>query len=149
MLLVPTRRQPDDVSCLPTCVLAVLEFLGREIEFADALRYCHTTAVGSDVDLAVQGLTAAGFDADLQQSGSLDDLSEWIAEGQPPIVALSLGDGWSHTVVVCDVTETSVTVMDPEVGRYVELSISAFIAAWVALSGETLIVAGRSGNSGP
>jgi ABC-type bacteriocin/lantibiotic exporter with double-glycine peptidase domain len=142
MLHVPIRRQPDDTSCLPSCVDAVLGFFGMDVEHAQVREWCHTTAVGSDVDLAIQGLNDAGVDAELRQCESLDELEELLSEGRPPIVALSEGGSWSHSVVVCGMDEATVTVMDPRFGSEIHIPRDDFLLAWSSLAGETLLVGG-------
>ena len=142
MLRVPARRQPDSVSCLPTCVEVVLDFLGYHTEASENRRWCYTTRVGSDVDLAIQGLDDAGVDAELLQCDSLERLRDLIAEGRPPIVLFPEGGSWSHSVVVCSVDDAQVTIMDPRAGDYVALSVSDFSASWLPHSGETLLVGG-------
>jgi ABC-type bacteriocin/lantibiotic exporter with double-glycine peptidase domain len=142
MLSVPASRQPDDVSCLPTCIQAVLAFLGREPDPGLVEDWCHLTPLGCDVDLAIQGLNDAGIDAELRQCESLGELEEMLSEGQPPVAILTEGDGWSHSVVVCALDSKSVTVMDPRLGAYTRIPRGAFLNAWSALGGETLLVGG-------
>jgi hypothetical protein len=71
-----------------------------EADPTDIRRWCCTTATGSNVDLAVQGLTEQGIDAELLQCHAIEELEALLAEGRPPIAVLTLGGGWSHTVVV-------------------------------------------------
>lgn len=150
MLNVPARRQPDETACLPTCVEAVIAFFGRSITTADVRRWCRTTAAGSDVDQAIQGLEDAGVDAELLQLSSRDDLIEMLDAGRPPIAILAEGPGWSHAVVVCDLDEHSVTFMDPRIGGYTRAPWDEFAAAWTRLSRETLLVGtARASHAGP
>lgn len=143
MLRVPHRRQVDSVSCLPACVEAVLAYLGRDVPTEVVRRWCRTSAAGCDNDLAVQGLSDAGIDAELLQCEELADIEECLDAGRPPIVMLAVGDGWCHAVVLCGVSEDRVTCMDPIVGEYVELAREDFLLAWVPLSCETLLIGRR------
>ena len=63
MLRVPRLRQPDDTSCLPTCVEAVLQFLGYDCSYSEVREWCHATPSGCDADLAIQGLHLAALKA--------------------------------------------------------------------------------------
>jgi ABC-type bacteriocin/lantibiotic exporter with double-glycine peptidase domain len=123
-------------------VASVLSFLGYDVDPSDIRRWCHTTIVGSDADLAVQGLVEQGIDADLLQCHSVEELEVLLAEGRPPIGALTLGGSRSHAVVVCDIQADAVVVMDPMVGDYVRVSREAFLLDWLPLSGEILLIGG-------
>src|SRR5688500_8588401 len=124
MLHVPKLRQPDDTSCLPTCIEAVLSYLGYDCSPSEVRDWCHATVSGCDSDLAVQGLRDAGLDAALNQC-SLADLGELIDAGYPPIILLNEAGDWYHAVVVCEITETQIVLMDPRTGDYQRLSHEA------------------------
>ena len=142
MLAVPLRKQEDETACLPTCVAAVLGFLGYEPPIDDVRYWCRTTERGSDVDLAIQGLNDAGVDAELLQCATLDELQPLLDEGRRPIVILSQGGGWSHSVVVCAIEPEAVVVMEPRTGGYLRIGREAFLGAWTPLAGETVLVGG-------
>jgi ABC-type bacteriocin/lantibiotic exporter with double-glycine peptidase domain len=139
MLHVPKLRQRNDTSCLPTCVESVLQFLGYDIAPSEVAGWCHTTLSGCDVDLAVQGLRDAGFDASLSQC-SVADLSELIDVGHPPIIILKEVEGWTHAVVVCDITDSKVVLMDPRTGGYQLLTHEELYIMWLPGHGEVMQV---------
>ncbi|MBI3945501.1 MAG: C39 family peptidase [Armatimonadetes bacterium] len=146
MLHVPTFRQPDDVACLPTCVRAVLAFRGYPLSDEDASRLCQTDYEGTVIDLALSGLADAGLDADLHQFESVAELRELIADGQPVVTFLRHPSGSLHAVVVCDVTPSAVTVMDPGPGEYAMLPLSRFEDLWCRVQNEGIVV-GRTAAS--
>jgi len=140
LLAVPALRQPDATACLPTCVEAVLLFLGYAVTHREVYGWCHATPSGSDSDMAVQGLMDHGFDAELLQVDSLDTLAEYVEEGRPPIVVLVQPGGGIHAVVVCGLTREGVSVMDPAFGRLMTIPQHDFLQAWRRLDGESLLV---------
>jgi ABC-type bacteriocin/lantibiotic exporter with double-glycine peptidase domain len=91
MLFVPKLRQPDGVSCLPTCIQAALAFHGRQQELGELRARCAATSVGSNADLAVHRLNDAGYDAELAQIDCLEEPEETLSAGLPPIVLVSEG----------------------------------------------------------
>lgn len=143
MLQVPCLRQPDDTGCLPTCVRAVLSYQGREVEHAEVSRWCRSSTLGTVAELAAQGLAEQGVDAELVQADSLEELASFLDEGRPPIVLLYEAPGWSHAVVLCAVDERTVTVMDPRLASYDQGDIAQFTDAWLAVTGDTLLVGGQ------
>ena len=129
MLRVPRLRQPDETSCLPTCVEAVLRFLDYDCSAAEVREWCYTTKSGCDADLAVQGLREAGFDAMLGQP-TLADLREMLDAGYPPIIVLREIDGWYHAAVVCEINAAGFVLMDPRIGDYQYFSVEAVLEKW-------------------
>jgi ABC-type bacteriocin/lantibiotic exporter with double-glycine peptidase domain len=130
MLPVPKLRQPDETSCLPTCIEAVLRFLGYGCSPAEVREWCYTTNSGCDADLAVQGLRDAGYDATLGQV-TIADLREMLDSGYPPIIVLPEGDGWYHAAVVCDISAAGFVLMDPRIGDYQFLPHESLLEKWL------------------
>lgn len=143
MLRVPTLRQPDDVTCLPTCIRAVLAYHGRRVTSRDAADMCRTHEAGSGVVHALDALVDAGLDADLLQFDSVDDLTDLVTDGRPVIALLRHRGGGYHAVVVCGVTQDAVTIMDPAPGEYVTMPISQFMDMWSPLQSEGILVGAR------
>ncbi len=143
MLQVPRIPQPDDVTCLPACVRAVLAYWGQSLSDAEAAALCRTFLRGTLLDVAVRGLADAGIDADLRQFDSTDELAELLDEGRPVIVILRHPAGGLHAVVVCDVDASVVTIMDPAVADYRTLPLSRFEDLWCRVHNEGLIVGSR------
>jgi hypothetical protein len=60
MLQIPRLRQPDEVTCLPTCVRSVLVYRGHPVSDAEVADACRVSRRGAVLDLARDGLSEAG-----------------------------------------------------------------------------------------
>ena len=152
MLRVPAIRQPSEITCLPTCVRAALLFLGRSIPQEEAEDACGTGSRGTVVDVALDGLAGAGMDAELRQFASIDDLLGELSDGQPVIALIRHPSGSLHAVVVCDVTDDTVTIMDPGKGAYEGVPRQQFEDYRCRIQNEGLLVTGPAvdgGRGGP
>ena len=123
MLLVPRRKQESDVTCLPTCVWAVLTFEGFDVSYQDVREACRMDQRGSVLELAIQGLSEAGWDVEFAQSLDSQSIAEQLSEERPLIAVIgerSLRERrLAHAVVICELKEDQLVVMDPAVGEYV------------------------------
>jgi hypothetical protein len=118
-----------------------------DVSIEQAREWCWTTTLGSEADLAVQGLTDAGVDADLVQPTRLSAIRGFLEEGRPPIILLAEGPRWYRTVVVCAITDTAATVMDPRIGAYTDIPLAELQLAWLPPAGEVLLVGGHPANA--
>lgn len=140
MLKVPIMRQPHDMACLPTCIRAVLAYHGYAISDDEAATVCRSGRGGAAAELAVDGLVEWGLDAELRQFDNVGDLGDAVEDGQPVVAILQHPAGGTHAVVVCEVAADTVTVMDPDLGDYVQLPTRRFEALWRPVQGDALLV---------
>jgi len=130
MLPVPRYRQRDPISCLPTCVHAVLEYRHGEnaITYEDVFEACCLDSKGAVVDLAIQGLQEAGWDLGILTYQDLASIKELVDIGDPVVVIRAViqqgSNSLGHAVVVCALDDSSITVMDPAVGDYITLALA-------------------------
>lgn len=127
-LLVPLCRQPNPVTCFPACVWSVLRYQGQAVSYEAVEEACLLDELGAVDELAMQGLREAGWDVELLQDPSLEELGASLEEDRPIIALLALGSVGSqvllHAVVLCGLDEAHLTVMDPLVGEYIELPLA-------------------------
>ena len=96
----PVLRQPDPISCGPTCAAMVLRYYGVE-EVGDLMR-------PSDLRVRLERLLPAGLEEALESRGvgatvgrgSLEDLVERLDQGRPAIVLVRINPVLWHYVVV-------------------------------------------------
>lgn len=143
MLKIPTLRQVSSVTCLPTCLRAVLAYRGLELSEEEVVEACDTSVDGTRADMAVQGLSDAGFDVEIRQFADAEALRECLGEGQPVIAFLQHPSGQLHAVVVCEVDAEEVTYMDPARGEYRSMSIALFERHWLNMQNEAMVVGRR------
>jgi hypothetical protein len=131
VLRVPKLRQPDPVSCLPTSVYSVLLYALEEAapEYEVVARACVLGPKGAVDEVSFYGLREAELDVEVLYDLDPDQIAQAIGNDRPVVLLLGRGvvDGqpFAHAVVACEVTDTHLTVMDPDWGDYVELPIGS------------------------
>ena len=125
--LLKQTRQMTEYSCGASALQSVLSYWGREIDEEALMRLIGTNAeVGTFPEDMVRGARALGFDAELKENATLDEL-ERFTEGGHPVIALaqvwrsetdtpaSAADEWDcgHYIVVLSVDADYVYFQDP------------------------------------
>ena len=131
MLLVPRRRQPNPVACLPTCVWSVLTFEGYAVDYEEVAAACLLDNRGAVLELTGLGLQEAGWDVEILAEFDLERVKTALDEERPLVAALRIeplgGEPMAHAVVICGLTEDTLTVMDPLAGDYVALPLHEIV----------------------
>ena len=125
--LLKQTRQMTEYSCGASALQSVFSYWGREIEEEALMRLLGTDAeVGTFPQDLVRGARALGFDADMKENSTLDDLERFTSSGHP-VIALaqvwrsekdtpeSAADEWDcgHYIVVLSVDADYVYFQDP------------------------------------
>jgi predicted double-glycine peptidase len=125
--LLSRSHQITDYSCGASALRIVLSYWGRDVDEAELMELLHTNAeVGTNPEDIVNGARSLGFDAQLFENLTLDQLERLTADGNPVIVlgqmwrserelARPLEDVWDngHYVVVLGVDTDYVYLQDP------------------------------------
>ena len=126
--LLKQTRQMTEYSCGASAMQSVLSQLGRkEIEEEALMRLLGTNPeVGTFPDDMVRGARALGFDAELKENATLDEVEQFTAAGHPVIALAQLwrsekdtpqsaADEWDcgHYIVVLSVDADYVYFQDP------------------------------------
>jgi predicted double-glycine peptidase len=125
--LLSRCRQMTDYSCGASALRIVLGYWGRDVDEAELMELLHTNAeIGTDPEDIVNGARSLGFDAQLFENLTLDELDRLTADGNPVIVLgqmwrsereldRPLEDVWDngHYVVVLGVDKDYVYLQDP------------------------------------
>jgi|RhiMetdeSRZDD1v2_1073273.scaffolds.fasta_scaffold629805_1 predicted double-glycine peptidase len=134
--LLTRTRQSTEYSCGASALQAVLSYWGRQVDETDLIKLMHTNSeVGTYPEDIVRGARSLGFDAEMKDHLTLDEVQRFTAGGDPVIAlsqvwrshkqgASSVADEWDsgHYIVVLGVDEDYVYFQDP----YVRMS-KAFV----------------------
>src|SRR5262245_33513250 len=134
--LLTRTRQSTEYSCGASALQAVLSYWGRDVAEAELIELMHTNPeVGTYPEDIVRGARSLGFDAELKEGLTLDEVERRTAGGDPMIAlgqvwrsqkgqASSVADEWDngHYIVVLGVDKDYVYFQDP----YVRMS-KAFV----------------------
>lgn len=116
--------------CGPASLKAVLAYYGVHKTEAELARLAGANPEDGTKPLGLaRAARALGFQAEVQDNSSLDDVKKWLSEGVPVIV-----DWWStdegHYSVVTAVQDGSVYMKDPELGTERTLTMADFERVW-------------------
>jgi len=134
--LLTRTRQSTEYSCGASALQAVLSYWGRQGDEPELIELMHTNSeVGTYPEDIVRGARALGFDAEMKDHLTLDEVQRFTAGGDPMIAlsqvwrshkegASSVADEWDngHYIVVLGVDDDYVYFQDP----YVRMS-KAFV----------------------
>jgi predicted double-glycine peptidase len=124
--LLKQTRQMTEYSCGASALQSVLSYWGKQVEENALMRLLGTNAeVGTFPEDMVRAARALGFDAEVKENATLDELQQFTADGRP--VALgqlwrsekdtpaSAADEWDcgHYIVVLAVDRDHVYFQDP------------------------------------
>jgi predicted double-glycine peptidase len=125
--LLNRSRQITDYSCGASALRAVLSYWGREVDEAQLMQLLHTNSeIGTNPEDIASGARFLGFDAEVIEDLTLDQVEQFTADGSP-VIALAqvwlseqeperpLEDVWDngHYVVVLGVDRDFVYFQDP------------------------------------
>lgn len=135
---IPVYKQPDDISCGPTCCAMVLKYYGINAGIGPLKTKARTRfiEVGSwHLGLSLPGGLADAMNAygvrSQVRSGALQDLVSLIDANRPPIVLVRSSRGTWHYLVVHGYTNgiTQFYVSDPS-GKSYSMEGTRLDAAW-------------------
>jgi predicted double-glycine peptidase len=125
--LLNRSRQITDYSCGASALRAVLSHWGREVDEAELMALLHTNSeVGTHPEAIASGARSLGFDAEVMENVTLDQVERFTAD-RVPVIALAqvwlserepdrpLMDIWDngHYVVLLGVDKDYVYFQDP------------------------------------
>ena len=125
--LLNRSRQITDYSCGASALRAVLGYWGREVDEAQLMELLHTNSeIGTNPEDIASGARSLGFDAEVIENLTLDQVERFTADGNP-VIALAqvwrserdadrpVEDEWDngHYVVVLGVDRDYVYFQDP------------------------------------
>lgn len=125
--LLTKTRQETEYSCGANALQAVLSYWGKDVEEAELMKLLHTSAeVGTYPEDIVRVARALGFEAEVKENLTLDEVKKFTADGDPMIglaqvwlsqkeSRASVEEEWDngHWIVVLGVDEKCVYFQDP------------------------------------
>lgn len=141
LLQVPDVRQSTNYSCGVACFQAVIRYWGGEDLREDQLiKYLNITSEGADPEDLIQGAEKKGFQAEIRENLTLDDLKKSIEQGVPVIIGAQAWkeknkfwetDDSGHYMVVIGIDNKNVYLEDPSIlGSRGYISHEEFIVRW-------------------
>lgn len=141
---LPFHRQETRFSCVPACLRMILLNLGVDVPESQLRADCDSTILGTDALKAVDAARDLGLANSAKQTLTTDELRDLVAEGQHPIVFVSLlpidARDDIHALVVIGFVEEAVLVLDPLIGERV-IPLPRFNAAWGMRHNLALLIA--------
>jgi predicted double-glycine peptidase len=145
LLDVPDVRQPSDYSCGPTSLQAVLGYYGMDMKVDDLINMTNCTPEnGTLPENLAQTARNLGFNAEIKQNLTLEDLQQYINQGIPVIIdgqawksnnttALNWTDNTAdgHYMVVIGIDNENVYLEDPAIlGSRGYMTNEEFLTRW-------------------
>lgn len=145
LLRLPDVRQTCDYSCGPTALQAVLGYYGEEHFEQDLMQLCKADPQeGTPPERLAEAARSLGFQAEIRQNLTLDDLQKSIESGVPVMVA---GQAWrnedqlqtpwtsiwdsGHWMVAVGIDDQNVYLEDPSIlGSLGSMPRQEFVQRW-------------------
>ena len=132
--------QPDDFSCVPTCLLMVLNSFDCNPPMYELRELCKCDEEGTKPSNAIFAVKHYGFEKSfIAYLDSIEELTEELSNGLYPIVYLRFSAQNSHAVVVVNISSDFVSVLDPEIGER-DFEIGEFTEIWFDARGTTILI---------
>lgn len=136
----PLLFQTDEFSCVPTCILMVLNSLDCNPPMYELRELCKCDEDGTSSSNAISAVKHYGFEnSAIVYLESIDELNAELLNGLFPIVYLRFSAQNSHAVVVVGITKNEISVLDPEIGER-NFDLEQFIECWGGMRGLTIII---------
>lgn len=150
VLAVPVLEQRTEYECGPTCLAAIVRYLGRHVSLEEMAELAGTTQDGTDHANLVEAALRAGagvFVAEGHHPDAFGEVTDFLRRGLPVIAgwwSMEPGDhhfdpGWDlatrkrldrgHYSVIRGFTRTGLLLMDPIEG-YLETSDTELAELW-------------------
>jgi len=117
-LPIPHRKQRHEADCLAACVAAVLDYLGKPVDYDELIGLLSIQPGIGGPASNVERLCALGITVQYG-TGTLEDLARWITQGIPCIVFVNTAylsywpEATRHAVVVVGIDNERVYLNDP------------------------------------
>lgn len=138
---VPDVRQPNNYSCGPTSLQAVLAYYGVDKRIDELIILTKSSENGTPPENIVEAARQLGFQAQLKENMTLNDLESYLDQGIPVIINCQAWREseipWSedeedgHYMVVIGIDQKNVYLEDPKVmGSRGMIPCQEFLDRW-------------------
>ena len=139
----PLHFQTDDFSCVPTCILMVLNSFDCNPPMYELRELCKCDEEGTSPINAISAIKHYGFESSaIAYLETIEELKDELSNGLFPIAYLRLSSENTHAVVVVEITKHEVSVLDPERGER-DFDLNQFAEFWSDTRGLTIIIEKR------
>lgn len=144
LLNVPDVRQPSNYTSGPTALQAVLAYYGTDVAVDELINQTNTTENGTLPDNLAQAARQKGFNAEIKENMTLQDLQQNINQGKPVIIDIqawrssnTTTGNWTddqsdgHYMVVIGIDNQNVYLEDPAIlGSRGYIPLQEFLERW-------------------
>jgi hypothetical protein len=130
------EKQPDDITCGPTCASMVVSYYGKNVNCSDLESYVlsKATLAGRRFGFSLPAGISKGLrHYDVKNRilrGNINELKWHVSNNKPTIVLLrSANDLW-HYVVVIGYTQNDICIADPDNGKKEWMLKDVFLRSW-------------------
>lgn len=143
LLNVPDVRQPSNYTSGPAALQAVLAYYGTDVAVDELINQTNTTENGTLPDNLAQTARQKGFNAEIKENMTLQDLQQNINQGKPVIIDIqawrssNTTGNWTddqsdgHYMVVIGIDNQNVYLEDPAIlGSRGYIPLQEFLERW-------------------
>lgn len=129
LLPIPAIKQSPS-HCGPACLQMILAYYGKKVSERTLGKAAGTTLEhGTPPERLVAAAEAYGLAGTWKKRGTIEEIRALVEKGVPVIVNWFATDEGHYSVVV-GVSDTHVTLNDPETGRRLRLNYETFRRVW-------------------
>lgn len=144
----PFQETLSEGMCGPASLKIVLGYYGVEKSETELAELCgHDRKLGTDAAGIRRAAESLGFEVEIKNGSSFEDMEAWLAKDVPVIVdwftrgrqdypESEVADG--HYSVVAGLDEESIHLQDPEIGRMRRIKREDFLRVWFDFEGELI-----------
>lgn len=141
MLAIKAVKQSEG-HCGPASLQMVLGYLGIEKTEKEIAALAGTSVEnGTGAEGLVKAAEALGRTAIIKDFATVEDIQEYVVNQKIPVIVdwFSHDDGHYSVVSDIDVSKGEITIVDPEIGDTVTMSIKDFKRVWFDFPGNELV----------
>ncbi len=141
----PFQETLNASMCGPASLKIVLDYYGLNKSEKELAELCNVDSdLGVDDETIKKVAQDLGFQVQIKNNSSFDDIEEWLEKGVPVIVDwftrgridytdADVSDG--HYSVVCGLDDENICLQDPETGGVRKLEREDFMTVWFDFTG--------------
>lgn len=135
-ITVPYFKQEKSTTCGPACLRMILASEGMDYSENELEFTCETGWLGNTCEEIAKGVKKLGFESEVIENITIEDLKELVKNKYPIIALLSPSIlyggivGFGHFVVIIGLDEEKIYYHDPAIEKDLSKGIDIFFDAW-------------------
>lgn len=134
----PKFQQPDEISCGPSCVFMILQYLNIENDFDKVYKLTYTKWFDSEnkkIGMTFPDLIVNCFDhykikSHIKSQSDINFIKSNITKNKPPIVLVRSSKLTWHYMTAIGYNENNLIFSNPSTGEYEEVNQEVFLNSW-------------------